>query len=114
MKFLNKNNFHKIDSEYFISKVETSKIKKNIYFLKQIFKSFISNIKDILITTPLIYLLDQKYIYTKQSRDKKIKTLKSYEISKILNQINNMNSNYLNFKISKISNNVYLINKVNE
>ena len=36
------------------------------------------------------------------------------EISKILNQINKFNSNYINLKISKISNNVYIINKVNE
>ncbi len=114
LKFLNKNNFHKIDSKYFVSEVETSEIKKNIYFLKQIFKRFISDLKDVLIKTPLIYLLDQKYIYTKHSRDKKIKTLKSSEISKILKQINKLNSNYLNLKISKISNNVYIINKVNE
>ena len=92
LKFLIKNNLHKLDSKFFISEVETSEIKKSIYNLKQKIKSYISKFKDILIKTPLIYLLDQKYIYTKESREKKIKVLKQSEITKILSQIKKISS----------------------
>ncbi|WP_440910952.1 surface carbohydrate biosynthesis protein [Candidatus Pelagibacter sp.] len=109
LKFLIKNNLHKLESKFFISEVETSEIKKSIYNLKQKIKSYISKFKDILIKTPLIYLLDQKYIYTKESREKKIKVLKQSEITKILSQIKKISSSKLNFKVNKISENVFIV-----
>jgi len=112
LNFLYQNNLDKINSTYSTTEVEKNILKTKIYLFKQKIKSHLSKLKDIIIKTPLIYLLDQKYIYTKESRDKKIKVLNKSEISKIIYKLKKIDRNKLNFKIKKISKNVFIINNV--
>ena len=67
----------KINSKYELGKVESNSLKIFFYLFKMKIKKFLSFLKDnIIVKSPLIYLLKEKYIYDKLSREKKLNILK--------------------------------------
>ena len=74
-----------------------------------------SFLKDYLVVnTPLIYILNQKYINSRGSRDKKLKYIKKTEIRKIFENIKKCEKTIFNYSIKKISPNVFRISKLND
>ena len=89
-----------------------SKTSIFLYRTKQKIFKILSLIKDIIIlNTPLIYLLSQKYIYSKYNREKKLVSITKKEIKDIFNKIRNSENSKLKFEIKRISQNVFKIRK---
>ena len=89
--------------------------KREIFFytLKQNLFKILSIIKDhTILKTPLIYFLSQKYIYSKVNRDKKLTSIDRTEINNIFNKIKKSENSKVNFKITKISKNVFRIKRI--
>ena len=88
--------------------------KRAIFFYKfkqNIFK-ILSVIKDhIVLKTPLIYLLNQKYMNSRLNRDRKLTAITKMEINNIFNKIKKAENSKMDFKISKISKNVFRIKR---
>ena len=100
----------KINSKYELGKVESNSLKIFFYLFKMKIKKFLSFLKDnIIVKSPLIYLLKEKYIYDKLSREKKIKYIKRSDITRMIKKISLINKKKFTLNIKKITENVFIL-----
>ena len=100
----------KINSKYELGKVESNSLKIFFYLFKMKIKKFLSFLKDnIIVKSPLIYLLKEKYIYDKLSREKKIKYIKRSDITRMIKKISLINKKKFKLNIKKITENVFIL-----
>ena len=109
---LKNKSFFKKKSKISMGKILYSKRAIFFYKFKQNIFKILSVIKDhIVLKTPLIYLLNQKYMNSKLNRDRKLTAITKMEINNIFNKIKKAENSKMDFKISKISKNVFRIKR---
>lgn len=111
IKFI--SNYKKLNSQIIYE--DEKKIFKNIsYFVKKIIFRLLSSIKNLILSSNLAEFLPEQHSYSKASALNKFKDIKINEIKKYFTLFHKTQKNQFKYKIKKIDNSVFLINKTNQ